>query len=223
MKFLTEEDLRQEYKKEPFTQYILPQGMRLTPGARQFLNDRGIHFPQDDVPTSRQEVQQGAFFQAQQAQQEQRQKERAALWVCSLERIQADFLQAGTELGQWNADTAQQLFTLERAIAALHCEQEQVDWETLCESCTGIQPQNSGLDLGDCFEITPQHAQMPGARVGIQLHLLRCELRQAALYAPDEQKEKLNRIINRLSQMICHSFGGKTCQRKTPSQNATDL
>ena len=42
MKFITEEDLRDLYKKQPFTDYDLKEGERLTPGARQFLVDRGV-------------------------------------------------------------------------------------------------------------------------------------------------------------------------------------
>ncbi len=42
MKFITEEDLRDLYRKQPFTNYDLQRGERLTPGARQFLVDRGI-------------------------------------------------------------------------------------------------------------------------------------------------------------------------------------
>ena len=42
MKFITEEDLRDLYRKQPFTNYDLQKGERLTPGARQFLVDRGI-------------------------------------------------------------------------------------------------------------------------------------------------------------------------------------
>ena len=43
MKFITEEDLRDLYKKQPFMDYDLKPGERLTPGARQFLLDRGIN------------------------------------------------------------------------------------------------------------------------------------------------------------------------------------
>ena len=48
MKFITEEDLRDLYKKEPFMDYDLQPGERLTPGARQFLLDRGINLYDDD-------------------------------------------------------------------------------------------------------------------------------------------------------------------------------
>ena len=42
MKFITEDELRFLYRKEPFTTYEPEPGTRLTPGARQFLLDRGI-------------------------------------------------------------------------------------------------------------------------------------------------------------------------------------
>ena len=48
MKFITEEDLRDLYKKQPFMDYELQPGERLTPGARQFLLDRGINLYDDD-------------------------------------------------------------------------------------------------------------------------------------------------------------------------------
>ena len=43
MKFITENDLRALYKAQPFSSYDPKEGERLTPGARQFLIDRGIN------------------------------------------------------------------------------------------------------------------------------------------------------------------------------------
>ena len=39
MKFITEDDLRTIYKSNPFTSYEIETGTRLTPGARQFLQE----------------------------------------------------------------------------------------------------------------------------------------------------------------------------------------
>ena len=47
MKFITEQDLRSRYRAEPFTSYTPEPGTRLTPGARQFLTDRGIRLEVD--------------------------------------------------------------------------------------------------------------------------------------------------------------------------------
>ena len=42
MKFITEIELRDLYKKEPFATYLLQPDTKITPGARQFLVDRRI-------------------------------------------------------------------------------------------------------------------------------------------------------------------------------------
>lgn len=39
MRFITEDDLRGLYKKNPFYTYTIEKNTRLTPGAKQFLND----------------------------------------------------------------------------------------------------------------------------------------------------------------------------------------
>ncbi|WP_088226080.1 cobalamin adenosyltransferase [Desulfosporosinus sp. FKB] len=46
MKFITEMELRDLYQKEPFTTYALESSVKITPGARQFLVDRGIKLVQ---------------------------------------------------------------------------------------------------------------------------------------------------------------------------------
>ncbi len=48
MKFITEEDLRDLYRKEPFTSYEIEPGARFTPGARQYLMDHGINMLNND-------------------------------------------------------------------------------------------------------------------------------------------------------------------------------
>ncbi len=47
MKFITEEYLRDLYRKEPFNTYKLEQGQRLTPGAAEYLSDKGIKLSDD--------------------------------------------------------------------------------------------------------------------------------------------------------------------------------
>lgn len=52
MKYITEADLRNLYRTTPFTSYETEPGTRLTPGARQFLGDRGIRVP-DEIPSAK--------------------------------------------------------------------------------------------------------------------------------------------------------------------------
>lgn len=52
MKVVTETELRDIYKKSPFTSFDLPQGMKLTPAASQFLSERKIQVLRDGVAES---------------------------------------------------------------------------------------------------------------------------------------------------------------------------
>lgn len=49
MIFITEDDLRYKYRKEPFTTYEPEPNTRLTPGARQFLVDKGINMYENET------------------------------------------------------------------------------------------------------------------------------------------------------------------------------
>lgn len=42
MKFITEDEFRDKYNKNPFTSYVITSSEKITSGARQFLTDRGI-------------------------------------------------------------------------------------------------------------------------------------------------------------------------------------
>lgn len=59
MKFITEAEIRSDYQKEPFAVYTDQQGSRLTPGARQYLLDRGVRITvsqpvrSDNLPESK--------------------------------------------------------------------------------------------------------------------------------------------------------------------------
>lgn len=50
MRFITENELRDLYRQEPFTSFTLQTNERLTPGARQYLLDHGISMYDESVP-----------------------------------------------------------------------------------------------------------------------------------------------------------------------------
>ncbi len=62
MKFITENDLRDLNRKEPFTTYELEPGARLTPGARQFLSDLRINMVDSDPCTNKNSINVYYFF-----------------------------------------------------------------------------------------------------------------------------------------------------------------
>lgn len=52
MKVITESELRDIYRKAPFTSFDLPSGMKLTPAASQFLSERKIKVLRDGIAES---------------------------------------------------------------------------------------------------------------------------------------------------------------------------
>lgn len=206
MRFITEDDLREIYKNAPFTTYEPKEGTRLTPGAREFLGDRGIRL-YDEVKTPGSGTRGacgGTGVDSGQA---------------AFRSVQALFLQIGSELLDLDVLMAQEVFALERRLNELASEPSasiQSGLEPEWVPCTGIRQENVETCLEDCFEITGFHAQTEKGRQIVRLHRLRCALRELEL-VPElsgDRKKRLNRIINRLSQMICLAFGGKTCQKK---------
>lgn len=233
MRFITEEDLRQRFRRERFTEYEPEAGTRLTPGARQFLSDRGIRltetengvrpgngqtgFGKKGAGSSLKQNEQPRETEAEERSQGAHPAEELPCWQLELGNLQADFLQAGLDLQREDVLVSKEIFELERNLARLASGEEMAEgerrWEMLCPACTGIGPENCRKCLADCFEITGFHAQSPNGRVVIRLHVLRSRLRKLERELPDDRKEMAHCIINRLSQMICHGFGGKICQK----------
>ncbi len=204
MKFITEDDLRILFRKTPFTVYDLPAGTRLTPGARQFLADKKIP-ASDDPVTAKRTMEEPA------ERKEEVPKEAACQNLFLLKRkiLQAQFLEAGLELLNRDVLLAEQVFDLERKLSL--AGREDRDEEFTFVPCTGFQKDSIREHAADCFEITGFHAQSEKGKEIVLLHRLRCSARELAAEAGDSS---LNLVINRLSQMICLEYGGKTCQRK---------
>ena len=208
MKFITEDDLRTLFKKEPFASYDLIAGTKLTPGARQFLVDKKISFS-DDPFTAKRKTQKPAEKTEEALTNNAPAEPVPDRFLLKLETLKAEFLEAGISLLGKDVLLAEQIFDLERKLAF-------VGKEASCEinpfePCTGFQKENQSEPFCDCFEITGFHAQSEKGREIVLLHRLRCCVRELAAEAGEKN---FNPVINRLSQMICLLYGGKTCQRK---------
>jgi len=227
MKFITEDDLRDVYKKEPFTSYDLEPETRLTPGARQFLADRGINMF-DDVPlikkTEGNQLKKSPLLDKKTNWRKKKLESRMKV-------VEAMFLLTEEELLKKDVCLAQSLILLGKQFSCINgAVAGNGAIESLgCQECTGITADNFSEDIGDCFEINEFHMQLEKGREILLLHTLRCELREIEpivleLYERNQNSEeenrlyeevieKVNQVINTLSQMICTAFGGKKCQR----------
>ena len=216
MRFLTEEDLRLLYRNTPFAEYHIEPGTRLTPGGRQFLNDRGIR-----VCGERASARPVAVGNAQAAGNAQvagpllpaaPTSPASSHELLALRRAQSIFLSTGAELLDYSVVTAGEVFELERLLASAAAGD--FTREPECSACTGISAKNARELLEDCFEVTGFHAQLEAGKEIVRLHGLRCELRCLEAELSGGRKRAVRTIINRLSQMICRAIGGTVCQRK---------
>ena len=216
MRFLTEEDLRLLYRNTPFAEYHIEPGTRLTPGGRQFLNDRGIR-----VCGERASARPVAVGNAQAAGNAQvagpllpaaPTSPASSHELLALRRAQSIFLSTCAELLDYSVVTAGEVFELERLLASAAAGD--FTREPECSACTGISAKNAGELLEDCFEVTGFHAQLEAGKEIVRLHGLRCELRCLEAELSGGRKRAVRTIINRLSQMICRAIGGTVCQRK---------
>ena len=126
MRFITEEDLRQRFRRERFTEYEPEAGTRLTPGARQFLSDRGIRltetengvrpgngqtgFGKKEAGSSLKQNEQPKETEAEERSQGAHPAEELPCWQLELGNLQADFLQAGLDLQREDVLVSKEIF-----------------------------------------------------------------------------------------------------------------
>jgi len=224
MKFITEGDLRDLYKIEPFTAYDLESNARLTPGARQYLTDRGINMLNGSSGTRTVKAKKSAELP------ESKNNWKKLRLYSLLKSIDALFLLTVEELLSRDVCLAQITLKLNRQFSCIkNTVKNNSTVENLsCSECTGINENNFSDSLEDCFEITDFHMQLEKGREILILHRLRCALQEIEPVAQelscsseDEKKLfeeivcKVNQIINSLSQLICSAVGGEKCQRKS--------
>ncbi|MBS5823093.1 MAG: cobalamin adenosyltransferase [Clostridium argentinense] len=230
MKFITEEYLRDLYRKEPFDTYKLQQGQRLTPGAAQYLSDKRIKL-NDDVLNLNKKVSKSS-----QADKIETVKEIVNVnlnlnlnkKLCyKLKSMEAVFLVTGSEILKDDIILAQNVINLGKKISNIrNVVNGKGILETVdCKECTFMNSSNFTTELEDCFEITEFHMQLEKSNAILKMHTLRCALGELQFeiienFKSDDESlknrivENVNSIINSLSQLICLAVGGKECQRK---------
>lgn len=223
MRYITEEDLRTIYKVKPFTSYEIETGTRLTPGARQFLQDRHIAvFSADGTAMHEGDgVVVGQYNRGRSGSGTPDLLNKKRL-EAAIRSTGACFLETAEELLDKDPVAAQKVLELGDNFNDIKkMNEEGRSFPPLvCTPCSGINEDNFSSELGDCFDITSFHLQMAKGREILLLHELRCKLYEFLVVLMEthctnkEIPERVNQIINTLHQMICAAFGGDGCQRK---------
>lgn len=200
MKFITEDELRCIYRKEPFTIYVPEPNTRLTPGARQFLLDRGVDLYDElkNKPIIRESLTQeiccpsanpnhngGGQKTAQTSAGEDSKAPKKTNWrtkmvktkLCSVEAV---FLKTEEVLLHGDILMAQNLARLSKQFNDIRhmVEGKGTADNMTCKECSGMSCDSFCEDMEDCFEITDFHVQLENGKQILALHELRCVLRE---------------------------------------------
>ncbi|MCI7327795.1 MAG: hypothetical protein SOR91_07300 [Hornefia butyriciproducens] len=251
MKYITEEELRDAYKKRPFTIYEIGTGISLTPAARQFLVDRRVHMHDvnsrmdDIIPTWSEKHclrKKEADIKNTTAEYSAAPKSASAMspvtgesevgmtdvvlrrkFFYRVRKLEVEFLLTSQELMPRDLLLAQKLLELVRYLSELKKIPDgfKPDSALFCRKCDGIDEETCSCYLGDCFDITEFHLQLPNAQVILAMDKLRIESNLLAAELPEILSEehneiavrRINQIVNILSQLICKTVGTGSCQR----------
>lgn len=215
MHFITEAELRAKYKTQPFIDFKLPPETRLTPGARQFLLDRGVNLYDKKAKNKKDESKKNI---------DKAENIKIKKFIRRMKLIHADTLLCGANIINNSLDLAQEISKISNQISnIIKFLDTNLPVQSLeCKVCTGICDDTFSQDLGDCFEINEFHIQVENGKDIILLHKLRLLFREIYEDLDDyelnsemkEQIEKwLQQIINTISRLVCTAYGSKKCQR----------
>ena len=221
MIFITELDLRADYRQNPFTFFELAEGCRLTAEARQFLVDRGIDIHDATAKSEPQKERVEAT-----ANDEEKPTLSAGIEKITLRlRTQrARVMVVGQCLLAEDPFLAEEVLSI--AFYLQQVEEALREQRTLplapFKRCSVIDGEALQYDHGDCFPISNFHVQLPKGKQITLLHALRCEVREQPFDAGEivgecvarDFKCAIHRVINFLNFLICHSVGAKECQRQ---------
>ncbi len=214
MKFITEYDLRAQFNKQPFTNYRLAENIRLTPSARQFLIDQRIRI-WDGEAGHTDILEKGAKGSPE-----------LARFVNYIEVLEAEFLVVISQIMDLNLKLSEQFMQLKNELSGIRLNLigETVDSAVCFDCCPGINEGNCCQDLGSCFEVTDSHIRLSNGKQLAQMNVLRAKLKLARVdcinlpvdFADEKCRiamiESFNRIINKLTQLMCTAAGVQECR-----------
>ncbi len=203
MRFLTEQDMRQIYEKSPFKFYSEEEGVRLTPGGRQYLLDRGVKFQNlinKKEPTN-------IFEQKTSSLQN---VENITSKV--LKTIRAQILVIASELSDLNVDVAEELFKLENNLKKFISTNDYSNLCCIATKCNFTLKEND-LDCM-CFQFDSSYVKAKNGKEIAKLYYLICTLEEKLTLDDEVLNKAINCIIGKLMQLTCQLYRSSECQKK---------
>ena len=220
MLFITESDLRDQFKLQPITKFKLPPDTKLTPGARQFLLDRGVDLYD--------EIQNSDSFKGKKQKDEKVQEK--SLKISSrlsskLKLLHSETLLCATNFIGGDIVIIQDISKVSRFVLGIL---KYIECGIMTENleykvCEHINEVNFDEELSDCFEINDFYVQVENGKDIITLYRLKMLYRNFYEELEDYQfeseevktnvKKYMCQVINTLSRLICTIHGSKKCQK----------
>ncbi len=221
MKFITEDELRTCYRKEPFTSYQLDDGVKLTPGARQFLQDRGILMFQGSKSSISNKV--SSSPEGTTVKESECDILKKKLFI-KVKYVELKFLQATGQLLKSDVKAAESLSDLRRKLSEI--KEVAVKDDVAFEAKLSTHGSVSG-EKSQELDITELHIQLEKGEQILLFSELKLLLEELLISVPcyfgeDAAEQKrcskvsavIEQIMNELSGMIFAAYGGNVCQRK---------
>jgi len=223
MKFITEMELRDLYKTEPFATYVLKPDTKITPGARQFLVDRRVTLVQAQCSD-------GEQSNIDESNQVQVRENWCTLRLLGrMECIEALFLLIAAELlHSGDAVLSEEVMALSKCFRNVrNAEREQIAPDNIqFWGWSEEEIKTRSDDLEKNFDISEFHVGLENGKVVALLNYLRASLREVEpaileTYWNEEKQvcsrqdliDKVNLIINTLCIMMWKCLGGKKWRR----------
>lgn len=205
LKFITEDYLKDLYRKEPFKEFKLNEGQRLTPGGRQYLLDKGIKINSNLPTDSKKEEKSDDIL----IDENKDVKYKILTYKCR--SVEASFLNAASKIINEDLNLAQKLIDLEREIKNIR---EFTEGKIKLEV---INPKVCDFSNEE-IEITDVYIYLKNSEKILNLYILLCKLNEFKydILERYENDELINRIlinleniINILSTTISKEIGGR--------------
>lgn len=214
--FITENKLREIYKKQPFKEYELKLEEKLTPGGRQYLLDKSIKivdYNEKKYSKEKNEIDEKSKY---------KDYKKEKLYY-KLKNIEILILKESAKLIEKDIDHIRELIDLSKDILnlSLYIRNDEELNEISYKLCTGLNEKNIRENLDICMDITDIIMGLKDREILLGIYTILYELK-AIQYElkelEDDKKQKIiyeniNIVTNKLNQMICKIIGGVKCQR----------
>ncbi|CUQ03678.1 hypothetical protein [Clostridium baratii] len=202
-RFITEDYLKDLYRKEPFKEFKLNENEKLTPGGRQYLLDKGIKINSNLPTDSKKEEKRN------ETSIEETKKDSYKIITYKCKAIEASFLETASKIINEDLNLAQKLIDLGREIKNIR---------EFAEGKIKLESNSKTCDIyNEEIEITDVYIYLKNSKQILNLYILLCKLNEFKYdllekYENDELVKdiliNLENIINILSMTISKEIGG---------------